>query len=184
MIQKTRSLVDELYRVYGKAEIIDGRIVLMSPAGEFHGWAGLQIVTSLVLYERKHRTGIPYSDNVGCIVNLPNRQSFSPDVGWVAGRRRKQITPKFVDGPPTFAVEVRSPEDYGPVAEKQIQSKIADYFAAGTLVVWDVDLESDAVIRCYRASDPEKPTIFRRGQKADAEPAVPGWKFAVRRLFP
>ena len=61
--------------------------------------------------------------------------------------------------------------------------KRADYFAAGTLVVWDVDLLSDDVVRVYRASDPETPTNYRRGEVAEAEPAVPGWTMAVDDLF-
>jgi Uma2 family endonuclease len=62
--------------------------------------------------------------------------------------------------------------------------KRADYFAAGTLVIWDVDLLSDDVVRVYRASDPAKATIYRKGQVAEAEPAVPGWSMSVDDLFP
>ena len=91
---------------------------------------------------------------------------------------------KFFDGAPVFAVEVRSEGDYGPRAERQMAKKRADYFAAGTLVVWDVDLLSDDVVRVYRADDPERATIYRRGETAEAEPAVPNWTLAVVDLFP
>jgi len=56
-------------------------------------------------------------------------------------------------------------------------------FACGTLVVWDVDLLSEDVVKSYKASDPAPPVIFRRGEIADAEPAVPGWRMAVDDLF-
>jgi hypothetical protein len=46
-----------------------------------------------------------------------------------------------------------------------------------------VDLLSDDVIRVDRASDPKNPTIYRRGEVAEAEPAVPGWTFSVDDLF-
>ena len=62
-------------------------------------------------------------------------------------------------------------------------AKRADYFAAGTLVVWDVDLLSADVVNAYKASAPDQPVIFRRGDIADAEPAVPGWRMAVNELF-
>ena len=62
--------------------------------------------------------------------------------------------------------------------------KRTDYFAAGTLVVWDVDILSDEIIRVYRADTPTEPTIYRRGDQAEAEPAVPGWSIAVDDLFP
>jgi Uma2 family endonuclease len=61
--------------------------------------------------------------------------------------------------------------------------KRVDYFAAGTLVVWDVDLLSEAPVRTYRADDPENPTVFRRGESAHAEPALPGWSLPVDDLF-
>ncbi|MGH9762126.1 MAG: Uma2 family endonuclease, partial [Blastocatellia bacterium] len=80
-------------------------------------------------------------------------------------------------------VEVRSENDYGPKAEERIAAKRADYFAAGTLVVWDVDLLSPDVIKSYGADNPSQPRIFRRGDTADAEPALPGWKFEVDDLF-
>jgi len=61
--------------------------------------------------------------------------------------------------------------------------KRTDYFACGTLVVWDVDLLSEDVIRSYKVNDPDHPAIFHRGDIADAEPAVPGWRMPVNDLF-
>ena len=46
-----------------------------------------------------------------------------------------------------------------------------------------VDLLGDDVVRVFRALAPNEPTIFHRGETAEAEPAVPGWKFAVDELF-
>jgi Uma2 family endonuclease len=90
---------------------------------------------------------------------------------------------KFLEGAPVFAVEIRSENDYGPPAGQEIAAKRADYFAAGTLVVWDVDLLSEDVVRVYRASAPDNPTIYHRGEVAEAEPAVPGWSMPVDELF-
>lgn len=90
---------------------------------------------------------------------------------------------KSLEGAPVFAVEVRSECDYGNRAEGEIARKRADSFAAGTLVVWDVDLLSDDVIKSYRASAPDNPTICRRGETAEAGPAVPGWTMPVDELF-
>jgi len=114
-------------------------------------------------------------------VNLPHRKSFSPDAAFEIGSDSGM---KFYQGAPVFAVEVRSEGDYGPRAERAMVKKRADYFAAGTLVVWDVDLLSDDVVRVYRANDPETATNYRRDQIAEAEPAVPGWTMAVDELFP
>jgi len=91
---------------------------------------------------------------------------------------------KLYEGAPVFAVEVRGEGDYGPAAEQARGEKRRDYFAAETLVVWDVDLLGNVIVRVYRASDPDHPTLYRRGDVADAEPAVPGWRMPVDDLFP
>ena len=90
---------------------------------------------------------------------------------------------RFFDGAPVFAVEVRSEHDYGPQAELDMAAKRTDYFTAGTLVVWDVDLLSDNVVRVYRSDNPDTPTLYQRGETAEAEPAVAGWTMAVNDLF-
>ncbi len=182
MITKTQATIEDLYHVpeNGKAEIVNGDLVLMSPAGDLPNSAAGIIYASLLDYARHTKTGRAYSDNAGFIVNLPNRRSFSPDAAFHTGQRTGM---KFLEGAPIFAVEVRSEGDYGSQAEQEIAAKRADYFAAGTLVVWDVDLLSEDVVRVYRANDPETPTVYRRGELAEAEPAVPEWCIAVDDLF-
>lgn len=182
MITKTRATIEDLYRVpdNGKAELVNGELVQMSPTGDLPNSAAGAIFASLFNYARRTKTGRAYSDNAGFIVNLPNRNSFSPDAAFYKGKRTGM---KFLEGAPVFAVEVRSEGDYGPKAEQEIADKRNDYFTAGTLVVWDVDLLSEDVVRVYRASDPETPTVYRRGEMAEAELAVPGWTMPVADLF-
>jgi Uma2 family endonuclease len=62
-------------------------------------------------------------------------------------------------------------------------AKRADYFAAGTQVVWDVDVLREELIRAYRATAPDTPTVYRRGERAEAGTALPGWSFPVDDLF-
>ena len=164
----------------GKAELVKGELVLISPTGGLPGYAAGEIFASLREYAQRTRNGYAFADNVGFIVDLPERQSFSPDAAFYTG----ELTMKFLNGAPVFAVEVRSEGDYGPTAEQEMAQKRADYFAAGTLVVWDVDLIGEDVVRCYKAITPHEPIAYRRGEQAAAEPAVPGWKLAVDRLFP
>lgn len=182
MTAKTGATVADLYRVseHGKAEIVNGEIVVMSPTGGLPGYAAGEIFASLRSYAREHKRGYAVSDNVGFLVDLPRRQSFSPDAAYYIG----PLSMQFVEGAPLFAAEVRSEGDYGPAAEKDMAEKRADYFAAGTLVVWDVDLLSPDIVRVYRAASPGQPTIYRRGESAEAEAAVPGWRMPVDDLFP
>ena len=172
--------LEDLAREPGKAELVNGRIVRMSPTGGLPGYAGREIVASLHAYARRTGVGHAIPDNVAFTVTLPHRRSFAPDAAFYVGELRMG----FLTGAPRFAVEVRSESDYGPAAERRLASKRADYFAAGTVVVWDVDLLGADVVRVYRAREPERPTVYRRGDVAAAEPAVPGWSMPVDDLFP
>ena len=180
MSTKVEATIEDLYKVKGKAELVNGEIILMSPTGWLPHYAGDEIFSSLRKYNKRRKLGRVVSDNAAFVVNLPHRRSFSPDAAFHIGADPGM---KFFEGAPVFAVEVRSEDDYGPRAERQMAAKRADYFAAGTLVVWDVDLLSDDVVRVYRASDPERATLYRRGEIAEAEPAVPGWTMPVNDLF-
>jgi len=180
MSTKTRATLEDLYKVEGKAELVNGEIVCMSPTGGMPGRASLKITMSLWAHERQHGGGYAFPNNVAFAVKLPHRESFSPDASWYVGASPDM---RFPQGAPVFAAEVRSQYDYGPAAEREMQAKRDDYFACGTLVVWDVDLLSPDVIKSYKASDPDTPTVYRRGDIAEAEPAVPGWRIPVDDLF-
>jgi Uma2 family endonuclease len=183
MTTKVQATIEDLYHIpeHGKAELVNGEIVRMSPTGFWPSRASGEIFASLRQHERTTKSGYAIPDNAGFIVNLPNRRSFSPDAAWHTGKPTRM---KFLDGAPVFAVEVRSEEDSGPRAERRLAVKRSDYFAAGTLCVWDVDLLSPDVIQAYHHNDPENPIIFRRGDVADAGEAVPGWSMPVDDLLP
>jgi Uma2 family endonuclease len=179
----TKATLNDLYRTPEKAELIGGRIVLFMATGRKPGRIGGRIYRSLDDYANQTGVGEGFPDNVGYAVPiLPSgRESFAPDASWHKGPF-PQDPMRFIEGAPTFAVEVRSDNDYGPAAESEMAEKRADYFQAGTLVVWDVDTRAEC-IRAYRADDPDHPVTFCRGQVAEAEPAVPGWRVGVDWIF-
>ncbi len=181
MVTKREATLQDLYDLSdAKAELVNGEIVIMAPTGFDPSRAAAEIYVSLRQHERRTRQGFALPDNAGFVVRLPNRQSFSPDASWYVGDPTGM---KFLNGAPVFAAEVRSDGDYGFKAERAMEQKCTDYFAAGTLVVWDVDLLHADTIRSYRADAPSEPLIFRVGDIAHAEPAVPGWTMPVDDLF-
>lgn len=187
MSTKVEATIDDLYKVEGKAEIVNGEILIMSPTGPLPGYAGDAITTSLFIYSKQTKFGRAVGDNKSFAVNLPHRRSFSPDAAFYIGPDddvRTEGDLVFYQGAPVFAVEVRSKGDYGPRAERRLAKKRADYFATGTLVVWDVDPLSDLVVRVYRLGEPDRPVVYKRGEIAEAEPAVPGWWMSVEDMFP
>jgi Uma2 family endonuclease len=154
----------------------------MAPGFQPNRVAG-RIFRSLDDYADKIGEGVAVTDNMGfAIPELPSgRESFSPDAAYYNGPLPPNRM-RFIEGPPTLAVEVRSEGDYDPSAEADSAAKRAEYFEAGTQVVWDVDPVGET-ITVYRATAPDARVTFHRGQEASAEPAVPGWRVAVDWIF-
>jgi Uma2 family endonuclease len=175
--------LDDLRRVDGKAELIAGRIVHLMPTGYKPNRVAARIYRSLDDHAEGTGFGIALTENMG--VTVPElssgRQSFSPDASYYVGPLPRDEM-DFVAGPPTVAIEVRSKGDYGESAEAALAAKRADYSEAGTSVVWDVDPVAK-LVRSYRAPTLDQATVFGIGQVVDAEPAIPGWRLPVDRIF-
>jgi Uma2 family endonuclease len=182
-VTQTAATLDDLQRVDGKAELVAGRIVHLMPTGHTPNRVAARIYRSLDDHAEATDLGAPFTDNMGfTVTELPSgRQSFSPVASYYHGPLPRDKM-DFVIGPPTFAVEVRSKGDYGDSAEAAMAAKRADYFEAGTAVVWDVDPQAK-LIRSYAAAAPFRPTVFGAGRFADAEPAIPGWRVPVDGIF-
>ncbi len=173
-------LIRELARIVGKAEIIEEKVVPLPPSGGKPAYSALKLAASLLSHSEVLAKGIVFGEGAVFFCDLPNRRSFSPDASFYIG---PQPDMEFLPIPPIFAAEVRSENDYGRRAELAITQKISDYFTAGTQVVWDVDLQNQEVVAKYTPQTMDDPQIFRRGEIADAEPAVPGWTISVDSLF-
>src|SRR5262245_56257551 len=161
-----RATLADLARTEGKAELLNGRIVPLMATGRRPNRVAFRIVRSLDDHAEATGVGEAYTDNMGFAVpELPSgRQSFSPAASYYDGPFPPNEM-RFIEGPPTFAAEVRSENDYGDAAEAEMAAKRGDYFQAGTQVVWDVDPRAET-ITCYRAGQ-DDPVIFRRGDIAD-----------------
>ena len=154
----------------------------MAPSGDEPSTASLNVTLRLKAHQRQTQVGRAYGENIGYTVDLPRRKSFSPDASYYLGPRTGM---RFLNGAPVFAVEVRSENDYRTGADREMERKRGEYFLAGTLVVWDVDLQSPDLIRRLTAEGGagNPVTIYRSGDIADAEPAVAGWSMSVDDLF-
>lgn len=130
-------------------------------------------------YARRTKLGIAVGDNKAFVVSLPGRKSFSPNVAFHTGKMRSG----YYFGAPVFAIEVRNGLDYSNDSYGRMFAKTKDYFSAGTQVVWDVDVLVDGVVWVYRKDNPDKPVVYRRGEKAEAEPALLEWSMPVDDLF-
>ena len=179
----TRATLDDLDGIEGKAELIGGRIVYLMGSGDQPAFVAFKIAMSLFAHTQATGRGQARADGLNFAVRelASGRESFAPDAAYYLGPRPANKM-RYVDGAPTFAVEVRSEFDYGAAAERDMAAKRADYFEAGTLVVWDVDTVEE-LIHVHRRDRPDEPTTYGRGDVAEAEPAVAEWRLAVDAIF-
>ncbi len=137
----------DLFDFEGKAELVGGRVVELMPTSRIHNRVAGRIFKSLDDRALQLGIGEAYTDNIGFTLPAPiasGRESFSPDASYFRGPFTSDPK-KFIDGTPTFAVEVRSDSDSGPAGARAMAEKRDDYFEAGTLVVWDVDPDAETI---------------------------------------
>ena len=67
MTTKTQATIEDLYHVpeNGKAEIVDGELILMAPTGFWPSRAAGAIYRSLSNHEHKTKLGYAFPDNAG-----------------------------------------------------------------------------------------------------------------------
>src|ERR1041385_1410633 len=111
MSTKVEATIEDLYKVEGKAELVNGEIILMSPTGRRPGYAGDEIFSSLREYSKHQKSGDAVGDNKAFVVNLPHRKSFSPDAAFYVGPDSGM---KFYEGAPVFVNDAGTAGIYGP----------------------------------------------------------------------
>lgn len=123
-VTQTAAKLDDLYRVKSKAELIAGRIIHLMATGYKPSRVAFQIVRSLDDYANATGRGEAFTDNTGYAVPVlsSGRESFSPDASYFVGPFPVNEM-RFLEGPPTLAVEVRSENDYGDSAEVSMGAK-------------------------------------------------------------
>jgi Uma2 family endonuclease len=183
LIEEEHATLADLHREPAKAELIDGRIVRCMATGKLPGRIAKLILLLMSEFVQTYGRGETFGDNVAYAVPKlsTGRESFSPDVSYYDGSEQDDEM-DFIQGAPTFAIEIRSKDGYGNTASKDMAKKRADYFAAGTKVVWDVDTKAEC-IHAYSITSPIVARTFKRGDLADAEPALPGWRVEVNKVF-
>ena len=177
-----RATLHDLMGIKGKNELIDGVIVYYPPFEVRASVVKTRIMMSLWDFSKLSKCGKVFSTSLGYAVPRlsSGRESFSADLSFYIGPPSKNPM-WFVEGPPTFAVEMRRWMDPKSLSDEHRVAKRRDYFEAGTLVVWDVDLLEE-VIYCHRR-DSNAVIVYQPDAIADAEPAVPGWSMAVEEIF-
>ena len=128
-------------------ELVQGELVVMSPGAVIPTVVAGNIFGRLWTFLRRHRFGVCGISEARFVLQRGPDTVRAPDV-WFIGKERIPeggLPPGYWPGTPDLAVEVLSPSDRFTAVLRKAQ----DYLAAGTGLVWVVDLEgrSAAVFR-------------------------------------
>jgi Uma2 family endonuclease len=158
-------------------ELVDGRVVRMSPPGSVHGAITTKIALLLGRHADVHKLGAVIVGSGFRLATDPDTVR-GPDLGFV---RRDRIPATglpegFWPGPPDLAVEIRSPGDRG----SEVLAKVDDYLTRGVVLVWVVDPRRRVVTVYRRLSSP---VTLVGGETLDADATLPGFRCPIDAFF-
>jgi Uma2 family endonuclease len=120
----------------GLWELVDGRVVPMSPAGARHALVVARVTRALAAHVETLRLGAVLAGDAGFILRRNPDTVRGPDVAFVTAARLPGRPPaEFLEGAPDLAVEVVSPSD----SWRAVDAKAREFVSAGALAVWAID---------------------------------------------
>lgn len=135
-------------------ELDDGVLVAMAPAADIH--SAKQLTVGVILTLEAHKKGLGEARVESAIVlrRNPDRLVVA-DAAFLTTDQfpLKHSKEGYLETVPKLAVEVKSKNDSWP----EVQSKVAEYLAAGVELVWVMDHKTRR-ITAYTASQP--PHVF------------------------
>jgi Uma2 family endonuclease len=158
-------------------ELVEGRVVRMSPPGSRHGVLATRVVVLLSQYIEPRRLGAVMTPAGFKIATRPDTVR-EPDIAFVHQDRIPEtgIPDGFWPGPPDLAVEIRSPGD----RRSKVQAKVEDYLARGVRLVWVLDPKKKTVT----TFEPDaSPLTLHADDVLEGGAVVPGFSCVVRRIF-
>lgn len=163
----------------GKMELVDGRVITMSPVGRQHGKLAIKLGGSLSSFAESHDLG-EVAAETGFRLFGERQLVRAPDVSFVASPQLSDAAEDgFIDGPPTLAVEVISPDD----RDSEIATKLAEYLAAGAQRVWIVRPQNKSVMVCRPNGDAHIHGLGDTLTSDDAGFGVEGFELPLGELF-
>ena len=162
----------------GRSELIDGRIVRMSPTNYRHGRVELRIGAALEVFVSPRGFGAVLTGEVGIYTRRDPDRVRGADVLYLTHATYARRSPRlaFLDVAPELVAEVLSPEDRA-VAVTQ---KLREYFALGVRLVWIADPEARTVMVHRSLTDLRE---LREGDLLTGEDVLPGFEVPVAALF-
>lgn len=162
----------------GPCELVDGRIVPMSPTGGEHARIEVRISQVLQTFVQSRRLGQVLGGEVGIFTARGPDTVRGADVAFISTERYERLGSKlgFLDVAPELVVEILSPRD----SASELTQKLREYFTAGVLLVWVVDPSARAVLAYRSLTDVRE---FRETESLSGDEVLPGFEAPLRALF-
>jgi Uma2 family endonuclease len=161
----------------GGCELVEGRLVSMTPTGFSHGDLEFELGLALRSYAKKTGRGKVVGGEVGVLVRRNPDTVRAADVLFISHERLARRGPStYLDVAPELVVEILSPDDRW----SMVTEKLGDYLTAGVERVWIVDPRLRKVF-AYRSLHSVE-TLTAEDVLRDEE-IVPGFSFPVASLF-
>jgi Uma2 family endonuclease len=127
----------------GRCELVQGRVIKMSPASGRHGAIAMTIGALLYTHVKAHKLGKTYAAETGVYIRRNPDTVRAPDAMFISNEREAQINDpiKFIDIAPDLVVEVLSPND----TWTEVETEIDEYFSAGVRLIWAIDPKQEIV---------------------------------------
>ncbi len=167
---------EELMRIKheGKVELVDGEVILMTPAGAEQGSINANLTVRLGSYILRRKLGYIFDAQTGF---RPRKNMRAPDFAFISKERLGGKLPKgFLRIPPDLAVEVLAPNET--VAD--YEDKVAEYLSWGVRLIWLVD-PNTRTVTVVRSNGERQ--VLRERDVLSGEEVVPGFKVRVRKIF-
>jgi len=159
-------------------ELLQGDLIMMSPAGSKHGNLAMKIGARIQVYVEDQGQGCVFAAETGFFIESDPDTVRAPDVGYIRQERLPAdgLPDHYFPGAPDLAVEVVSPND----SASDVQAKVRDWLSHGTRLVWVVEPKSETAM-VYRGDG--SVGLLSRGDNFDGEDVLPGFSYALDRLF-
>ena len=129
----------------GRMELWEGSVRVEMPVGRPHSKRAIRLIMRLGPFVEGNGLGELHVE-LGHRLRRDPDIVFAPDVSFLASERLTDTAPEgFINGPPTLAVEVTSPDDL----DREVAAKVQTYLDYGTQRVWVVR-ERTQTITVYR----------------------------------
>lgn len=160
-----------------RSELINGRLIQMTPTGNEHGAIELRIGARLLAHVEEQKLGKVRVGEVGIYIRRNPDTIRAADVLYISSERyaaRRSVS--YLDVAPELIVEILSPGD----SWSEVMQKMRDYFSIGVRVIWIADPAARTVYAYRSTTDVRE--FGEQAELVDAE-VLPGFSVKVAELF-